>query len=395
MGEMLDYIRSTARFDLPEVALAACIAFSGMILGRRVRATDDTRPNIYCLSIAESGTGKNHARQTIKRIMYESGIPIPAEGAASATGLVKNLARYPSMTMQIDEAGLVFRQMKNPRSPQAEVGAQLSELFTGSQGIYTYRAYADALNEVQIDQPHLSLNATTTEQSLYAGGFNHEDAEQGLFGRFLIFRPEQMDPPEQFDLEVTPLPKSIIDGVKSWWDFQPWNKLEGANLLPDHPTPMIVPFSDDAKKRYRVYATQIAERLQNENAFVKALWRRSREKTSRLALIHACMQGGKRDGIVIERSSMDWAIAVNNYSTRGMVFDMDHAMVESNYQRDVQYVLSKIPASGIERWRLNKSLGRLKQKERDEILTDLVQRGEIRFDENKTGGPPSITVHRS
>ncbi len=92
---------------------------------------------------------------------------------------------------------------------------------------------------------------------------------------------------------------------------------------------------------------------------------------------------------------MDWAIAVNNYSTRGMVFDMDHAMVESNYQRDVQYVLSKIPASGIERWRLNKSLGRLKQKERDEILTDLVQRGEIRFDENKTGGPPSITVHRS
>ncbi len=193
MGEMLDYIRSTARFDLPEVALAACIAFSGMILGRRVRATDDTRPNIYCLSIAESGTGKNHARQTIKRIMYEAGIPIPAEGAASATGLVKNLARYPSMTMQIDEAGLVFRQMKNPRSPQAEVGAQLSELFTGSQGIYTYRAYADALNEVQIDQPHLSLNATTTEQSLYAGGFNHEDAEQGLFGRFLIFRPEQMD----------------------------------------------------------------------------------------------------------------------------------------------------------------------------------------------------------
>lgn len=392
IGEMVTFIRQTARFEHPELTLGSCLAFAGMILGRRVRAIDDTRPNLYCLSIAESGTGKNHPRQTIKRFMLAAGIPVPPEGAASATGVVRNLARMPSMVVQIDEAGLQFRSMKNPRSPQAELGACFSELFTGSNGFFAYRAYADAQNETRIDQPHLSINAVTTENSMYQGGFNHEDIEQGLFGRFLLFRPKVMDPSERFDIEVQPVPQSIVEGIKTWWEFAPWDAIAGANLQPDHPEPMVIPVSDSAKARYRAYATAIQDRMKGEDTFRKALWRRSKEKTSRLALVHACMKGPRREGIVVEKDSMDWAIAISNYSTRGMIYDMDHAMVESKYQADVQYFLSKIDAEGIEQWRLRRKLGKFKPKERDEIYNDLLANGVIVAEEIKTGGPPKTVV---
>ncbi len=392
LGDMVRFIRETARFEHPELTLASCLAFAGMILGRRVRGIDDTRPNLYCLSIAESGTGKNHPRQTIKKIMTKSGMTVPPEGAASATGLVRNLAKQPSMVVQIDEAGLQFRSMKNPRSPQAELGAQFSELFTSSNGFFAYRAYADAQNETRIDQPHLSINAVTTENSMYKGGFNHEDIEQGLFGRFLLFRPRVMDPPERFDIEVHPVPDSLSDAISTWWEYQPWDTVAGANLLPDHPDPMVVPISDAAKKRYRQYATTVQTRMKREDTFRKALWRRSKEKTSRLALVHACMKGPKRDGVLVEKDSMDWAIAISNYSTRGMIYDMDHAMVESKYQEDVQYFLSKIDGDGIERWKLGRKLGKFKPKERDEIFSDLLQSGVIEVVEVKTGGPPKTIV---
>ena len=392
LGEMVEFIRSTARYEHPEMTLASCLAFSGMILGRRVRAIDDTRPNLYCLSIAESGTGKNHPRQTIKRIMHEANIIPPPEGAASATGIVRNLARCPSMVVQIDEAGLVFRAMKNPRSPQAELGAQFSELFTSSNGFYAYRAYADTSNESPIDQPHLSINAVTTEQSLYTGGFTHEDIEQGLFGRFLLFRPRIMDPEERFEIEVSKVPKYIVEGVRSWWEFMPWDKVAGANLKPDHPEPMVIGISDAAKARYRSYAQSITQKMQTEDTFRKALWRRSKEKTSRLALIHACMQDGFRDGILIDKPSMDWAIAISNYSTRGMIYDMDYTMVESQYQANVQHFLGKIPPEGIDRWRLIRKLGKFRPKERDEIFTDLLSSGTILVEEMKTGGTPKTII---
>ena len=392
LGDMVRHVRETARYDLPEVTLASCLAFAGMILGRRVRGVDDTRPNLFCLSIAESGTGKNHPRQTIKRMMHAAGIDVPREGAASATSIAKMMARTPSAVLQIDEAGLAFRAMKNPRSPQAELGGLLSELFTSSNGFFSYRAYADAKNETPVDQPHLSINAITTEQQLYAGGFTHEDIEQGLFGRFLLFRPRDMDPDERFDLEVRPIPESIIDRIQSWWDFMPWDRVAGANLMPDHPEPLVVPFSDAAKDRYRNYAKAITAKMRDEDTFRKALWRRSKEKTSRLALVHACMKDGHRGGIVIDRDSMDWAIAISNYSTRGMVYDMDHSMVESAYQANVQYFVSKIPAGGIEKWQLSRKLRKFRPKERDEIFSDLLTNGVIQIDEVSTSTKPKMLV---
>jgi len=392
LGDMVSFIRQTARYDLPEVTLASCLAFAGMVLGRRVRAIDDTRPNLFCLSIAESGTGKNHPRQTIKRIMHAAGMDIPREGAASATAVARLLARAPSVVIQIDEAGLAFRAMKNIRSPQAELGGLLSELFTSSNGFFSYRAYADSKNETPVDQPHLSINAITTEQQLYVGGFTHEDIEQGLFGRFLLFRPQIMDPMERFDVEVRNVPAGIVEKVKSWWEFTPWDRVANANLMPDHPTPMVVPFSEAAKARYRSYATAISEKMACEDTFRKALWRRSKEKTSRLALVHACMKDGYRDGIVIDRDSMDWAIAISNYSTRGMVYDMDHSMVESSYQANVKYFISKVPPDGIDKWQLSRKLRKFRPKERDEIFSDLLASGAIQLEEVSTGTKPRSIV---
>lgn len=392
LGDMVRYIVDTARHPHPEMTLAACLAFSGMVLGRRVRGADDTRPNLYCLSIAESGTGKNHARNQIKRFMQAAGIHVPAEGMASATGLVKMLQEQNSVVVQMDEAGMQFRAMRNKSGPQSEVGAYLSELYTSSHGLFTYKAYASSENNIKIDQPHLSINAITTENTLYKGGFNHDDIEQGIFGRFLLFRPKVMDPPERYHVRVNPLPAPIVEAIKSWWDYKPWDIVAGANFLPDHPEPMVVEISDEALNRYIAYADAVHARLHHEDTFDRSIWRRSREKTNRLALVHACMKDGKRDNIVIGIDSMDWAIALSNYSTRSMRFDILNAIVESEYQDKIRYFISKIPKDGIEWWALSRKLTKLHKKERNDIRVDLVEIGSILQVEQETGGKPKTII---
>lgn len=392
LGEMVEWIRKGARFDQPEITLATVIAFGGMILGRRVRGKDDTRPNIFCLSIAESGTGKNHPRQSIKRIMQASGIGIPPEGSASPTGIIRALESNPSMVLQIDEAGLVFRAMKNLRSVQAELAAVYSELFTSSNGVFTYRAFADSKNCIEVDQPHLSINGTTTESSLYRGGFNHEDIEQGLFGRFLLFRPLVPDPPEQFDIEVFDIPESITERIRSWWQYEPWPEITGANMQA-MATPLIVGMSSESKARYRKYAIQIGEKLSGDDVFAKAIWRRAKEKTNRLALIHACLKDGYRESITIEIDSMDWAIRICNYATRNMVLDAENAIVESEYEEQVKYVMGKIPDTGIENWKLSRRAKKLNPRERQIVISDLLETGMIRIEEVQTGGPPKSIIY--
>lgn len=393
LGDMVSWVLDQSRFQMPEIALASCLAFSGMFLGRKVRSTDGTRPNLFCLSIAESATGKNDPRKAIKRIMAECGIDTPSDSVTGDSALAKMLSRRPSVVMQIDEAGLKFREMKNPKSSQAQLLSLFSELFTASDEIFTFRGYADEAKDITIDQPHLSINATTTENQLYSGGFNHADIEQGFFGRFLIFRPAVMDPPERFGLVSEEPCPWICERIRSWWEFDTENRVAVTfGKSAPRSSPMVIPRSAAADARYRSYATAIAEKLPKEDPFQRTLWRRSKEKACRLALVHACLKGGKRDGIVIDKDSMDWGIAISNYSTRGMIFDMENTMVESCYQANVKYALSKIPPDGMFLWQFNKRICKFSAKERADILADLIATKVVVLSESPTSTKPGVIV---
>ncbi len=392
MSELMADILDQSRFEIPELTLAAVIAFMGLILGRRVIGEDGTTPNVFVMGLAESGVGKNAPRSRFKRIMTESHISNWADSFTSGAAIATLLEKHPSCLVMLDEAGLEFQNMKNSKGPAAGLGKDLSEIFTSAMDIYRFKSYSNTKNNKVINQPSLSIYATSTPQSLYKGGVDLTDLEQGLFGRFLVFRPEVMDPEEKFDLKVREPSPELLDKVTAWWDFGG----DYRDLANFSPTPVPATKTPAAQERYIEYARSVSARLKNDSNLERALWRRAREKTQKLALIHACSLSGPAPRITIDIDSMNWAIGVSNYCSRSMVVDHKEEVASTVYELNCHRVLSMIPETGIAAWRLNRNCRFVNPKEREQIVADLQTTGaiEVKKVSKNVPGPVGAIIYK-
>ena len=68
VGLVAKYINEVSYKEQPILAMAGAIVFTGAIYGHKLRTRSDLRTNIYVFSLAESGAGKEGARQAIKKL---------------------------------------------------------------------------------------------------------------------------------------------------------------------------------------------------------------------------------------------------------------------------------------------------------------------------------------
>ena len=81
MGDVIAHNLATAPKPQPVLALAGAIALQAVLCARKLTDETGARPNIYICGVANSGAGKDHARQLNKRILLEAGISqLQAEG---------------------------------------------------------------------------------------------------------------------------------------------------------------------------------------------------------------------------------------------------------------------------------------------------------------------------
>ncbi|HET6496014.1 MAG TPA: bifunctional DNA primase/polymerase, partial [Thermoleophilia bacterium] len=108
LGDLVGFINSTARSPQPLLALATGYAFCGALFGRKVRNEWDLRTNIYCLGVAESGAGKDHSRQVVKRLCTAAGVNeqlLGGEEVTSDSAIAACLERSKSVLVLWDEIG--------------------------------------------------------------------------------------------------------------------------------------------------------------------------------------------------------------------------------------------------------------------------------------------------
>ncbi|MEH6656051.1 PriCT-2 domain-containing protein, partial [Loktanella salsilacus] len=63
VGDLTEYMLSTARRPQPLLSLGASLCAIGALMGRQYRTESNLRSNLYVVGIADSGSGKNHARE--------------------------------------------------------------------------------------------------------------------------------------------------------------------------------------------------------------------------------------------------------------------------------------------------------------------------------------------
>jgi len=299
----------------------------------------------------------------------------------SHAGIISQLAANQASLLQPDEFQTTIESACHGKnSPHLKhIPEILKEAYSAAVSpLWKPSGYGDRKFNVEIDQPHLVLHATGVGSEFWEA-CSKELVTGGVIGRMLLF-----DVPPVYsrpvDVTVDDPPQSLVAKVAWWRDFH-----GDGNLFSEHPKPVVVEESPDAKRRLMDHMESIRERQTGENGIRSALWARAGQKTGQLALTLAASRLTERQEIVVEQQDVDLAIQINNWSTRKLAWHCENHMADSQYAKTVNKVLEHITASGITRREWTRKTYRVAERNiREKILQDAIDSGHIEIVEVTT-----------
>ena len=398
VGDLTDYMLTTARRPQPLLSLGASLCAIGALMGRNYRTESNLRSNLYVVGIADSGSGKNHAREIINETFFEAGLAHHLGGnkIASGAGLLTALHRQPAILFQIDEFGMFLSAAADrKRSPRhiTEILDNMTELYTSAGGIFLGAEYAnrDGTNERRdINQPCLCVYGTTTPLHFW-GALQGANVVDGSLARFLILPSDEDYPDENIAVGIRQAPSALIQGLRLIAAGGGVQKGNLAGKTADQNTavnPMIVPMTEEARARFRQLSIELTEELRAAagTAFT-AILARIGENALKLALIVAVGRDPVRPEIEI--TAADWAISfVRHYAQRTMEAVERHVAdteTEAHLKR-LKEIIRGSGTKGITKSEITRASQWLKSRDRDEILLTLIESGDITTGMRDTGG---------
>ena len=383
--EIVGHTLATSLYEQPELALGGALALLGTITGRKVTDAFGTRTNVYVLGLGLSGVGKEQARKINKDLLLRSGGEklIGSERIGSHAGIVTTIHETPASLMQLDEMGRLLETMKDPRkSPHLfNCITVLMQLYSSSSTLWKADAYADAKRVKTIDQPHLCIYGTATPDSFWHS-LSTDNIAEGLIGRLLVFEGrgyelEMQEPHAEVPAAVT------LDALRWWHDFRP-----GGNLGGEHPRPMVVPHTPEARERFLGHIRGINAKRKTETPLRAAVWSRSGEKVAKLALLRACSRA-RCQPETITFADVDWAVKLGNWLTRRLLVGCAEHVSENDVEARAKRVLGLLNGKGLTATQLCRKTQWLRKREREEIVNDLIGCGLV-----TTETIPGVTKHK-
>ena len=376
-------------------------------MGRNYRTESNLRSNLYIVGIADSGSGKNHAREIINEVFFEAGLAHHLGGnkIASGAGLLTALHRQPAILFQIDEFGMFLSAAADrKRSPRhiTEILDNMTELYTAAGGVFLGAEYAnrDGSNDRRdINQPCLCVYGTTTPLHFW-GALQGANVVDGSLARFLILPSDEDYPDENLAAGIRQTPAALIHGLKT---LAAGGGLQMGNLTGMTPgqttavNPITVPMSDEAKARFKELSARLTEELRaaRGTAFT-AILARIGENSLKLALIVAVGRNPARP--IIDLSAAEWAIGfVRHFAARTMEAIERHVAdteTEAHLKR-LKEIIRAAGAKGITKSEITRSSQWLKARDRDEILLTLIESGDITTGMRDTGGRRAMVYRLS
>ena len=389
VGNLTDYMLTTARRPQPLLSLGASLCAIGALMGRQYRTESNLRSNLYVVGIADSGSGKNHAREIINEVFFEAGLAHHLGGnkIASGAGLLTALHRQPAILFQIDEFGMFLAAAADrKRSPRhiTEILDNMTELFTAAGGIFLGAEYAnrDGSNERRdIVQPCLCVYGTTTPLHFW-GALQGANVVDGSLARFLILPSDEDYPDENITVGIRQAPPALIHGLQGVAAGGGHQKGNLAGKTADQNTtvnPTIVPMTDEARARFKALSAELTVELRAAagTAFT-AILARIGENALKLALIVAVGRDPAKPEI--DLSAADWAIDFVRHYARQTIEAVERHVADTETEahlKRLKEVIRAAGANGITKSEITRASQWLKSRDRDEILLTLIETGDV------------------
>ncbi len=382
VAEVMAHNRSTAHRWQPMLALAGAICLQAVLAGRKVRDERGNRTNLYVVCLAGSGSGKDNARLINKAVLFKAGLNglEGNEDLASDAGLVTAVEAEPAVLFQIDEFGRWLRTIGDPKkAPHLfNVISTLMKMYSSARSVFKGKAYADAKRNKVIDQPCVSLLATTAPEH-FKQALTPDAMSDGFMARLIVFETGEM-PSRVWQPERDP-PQPIVDAAAWWGEFNP-----GGNLTREHPKPMIVPTTDEARDVFNALAGLADAEMERPREDLRSIWARVEEKACRLALIYACSRD--REKPVIDAAAAEWACGLSEHLTRRVLYLAHEYVSQGEFDAKQKAVLRAMRTAGgrMTRSQMCRVTQHLTQRERDEVLENLKETGRLKEAVEPTAG---------
>ncbi|MCU0990261.1 MAG: bifunctional DNA primase/polymerase [Xanthomonadales bacterium] len=384
------WVGATSRKAQPLFDLQAAIAFACTVLGRRYVSSQRNWPSLYLLNIGKSGSGKEHAKWAVERMLEVCGLNhlIGPASYTSSAGVLSSLHDQPSHLTVIDEFGKALENaaVRQNARDRAMLSA-LMEVWGRADGVLRPQGYstvglserdAKAFRERSVRNPALTLLAMTTPETFF-DAIGSAAARDGFLNRFLIV---ESDVGRQAGRHVAdePVPQAVIE-----WARRVRSVTEGALANPDSnaslaPEPRLVPLDDEASAMFSAFEADCLRLMdEHDQHGLAEMFGRCNEMAMRLALVAAV----GHESAAVKRPHAAWAISYVRHHAVRTVARLRTCVANSEFGRfrlEVLDLIRKAGGRGMTERDLSRASARFRevpQRQQVEMLTSLQFTGDI------------------
>ncbi len=378
-------------------SLMASFTFFATIVGRQYRTTTGLRPNLACIMIAGTGSGKEGPRNAIVKLMHEidaMNLSGPRGGFSSGSGVIEGLMNQPCMWLAVDEFGKKIaaygagRIDQNQREMIAMFLEAIANDFVGGKG------YANSLeNPVKnVRFPNLNIFASSQMEEITASLSSAATAD-GLIQRFL-FCPTFADyVPMKRGFNPPPVPEDIAGSLK--WLIADLQTLggdfaENGNATTE-PQMRVVQMTQQAWMLFH----SLDERKVKMAQEGRVMWVRSAAMAVKIAMLEAIAIDPINpliDAPLLDsaRRLVDWFTVYAEQFVRRKIADTSHERALNN----VYAIVERAGLAGLSRNDLVRQTQKFKPEDRDAYLAQLLEAGRIKATQSdREGRGPKATIY--
>jgi hypothetical protein len=380
VGDIIDWITSTARRPNRVLALGAAIATVGTLIGRRVAGPTRSATHLYVVTMAPATAGKDHPRRCILPLLEaaRAGTHVHLGDITSQSGFNRAMKDSPLSIVVIDEIAGFLGRITSPKSSYWErrLSGKLREQWSCSFGAIGTMTAAD-YSDTRIMCPAMSIFGTSTDAEFWSvlqGG----EVENGFFSRFLVLASNCQAPDQDPPGDPFKVPKALATRLAELycWGGKPL-ATAGLNDPGTHFIPHILPWADErAHDCYRELIRWVDRELESDMS-KQAYLGRIAETAIRLATIRAAGHSGPRAQINL--LDMEWGAGVAGVAITGMMQRAQDCLAPTARSEFAEKLIRIIQQRGtITRRNLQRHIrGRYRTQEVDDMLKQAIEAGFI------------------
>lgn len=314
-----DYCNLTSYGNQDALGLAGSIALMSVMTSNRYRTQMgpfQVWPNMYIMSLAHSGFGKETAQRAIDEILLGTDL-LGSATYKSGSSIVMNLPEQQTRLDVIDECAMLLKAMAAKEDYKADIVDVLSTLYSKSNTFFHgFTSKGDGKNFGACWNPCVNILGSTTPAG-FKSSVSRDMAAKGLLPRFLVFwqkdvgdfkRFQDTEKAEKLMSEIKRISKLIMGvEMREHPDSRQKDLLDPESEAMVRFDPELVPMSEGALKVILdIQERYFNEGKENPEEFDSAFKNRFAQHVSKLALLDALSLGLAE----ISTDNVEWAHSV-------------------------------------------------------------------------------------